>query len=65
MNAMVQINKYCDKVVKTHLNSKLEALIDLEKELKNEDYNTLSQVMGHIHNSIEWQRNFNKEKGYE
>lgn len=63
MNIMNEINKDRDRIVKTHLNSKLETLIDLEKELKNENYETFSQVMGHIHNSVEFQKKFNKEKG--
>lgn len=52
-----------NKITETHLNSKLSALIDLKNELKNEDYKTVSQIMGHIHNSIEWQKKYNKEKG--
>lgn len=54
----------CDSnAEKIHLKSSLTALIDLEKELKNEDYTTVSQVMNYIHDAIEWQKNFNKEKG--
>jgi len=48
--------------VKIHLNSKLEALIDLENEIKNENYETVSQIMGHIYSAIEWQKKYNKEK---
>ncbi len=51
-----------NKIIMTHLKSRLFALTDLEKELQNEDYKTVSQIMVHIHNSIEFQKEFNKEK---
>lgn len=51
-----------NKTTLAHLKSKLDTLTDLEEELKNENYETVSQIMGHIHNSIEFQKKFNKEK---
>ncbi len=54
-----------NKTTRTHLKARLTALEVLEEELKNENYSTISQVMGHIYNSIELQKRYNKEKGYE
>ena len=48
--------------VKIHLNSQLNALIDLQNELFNEDYATTSQIIGHIHNSIEWLKKYKEDK---
>lgn len=61
MSSLIKESENLNRITKIHLNAKLETLIDLEIELKNEMYTTISQVMGHIHNSVEFQKQFNQE----
>lgn len=42
-----------NKESKKHLLAKIEILDELYQELKDGDYKTTSQVMGHLLNSIE------------
>lgn len=53
------------KIGQTHLNAKLNSLAELIEEIKAEDYQTINQVIGHIHNSIEILAKIKKDKGYE
>tara|TARA_R110000822_G_scaffold303522_3_gene428247 strand:- start:1656 stop:1820 length:165 start_codon:yes stop_codon:yes gene_type:complete len=40
-------------IASTHINAKIQALNDLLTEIDAEDYETIAQVKGSIHSSIE------------
>ena len=40
-------------IASTHINAKLQVLDDLLAEINTEDYETIEQVKGSIHSSIE------------